>query len=134
MEYKDRKKIAELLQNLISLEGGGSVNSREHVVDLDSGPVSIRDKNLGVGGRAGINIPLADALLQLGVSGYWGKNKMEFPEELHALGAPESTNRINKRLTGFDAAYNKGDDRYSFRFDTPHEKEQKYLFRYNTKF
>ena len=133
-EYPSQQsELARLLSN-VRLEGGGSNRDAEHLVPLEEGDVSIRNQGYGFGGRAGVDIPLAEALLELGLSGYFSKNKTSFPDELQAFGAPESVNRINKRLTGLDAAITTDGNRYGVKFDTPHPKERRAMFRFNTDF
>ena len=128
-----RSELARALSH-IQLQGGGSTRDARHLVPLEEGDVSIRNQGYGLGGRAGVNIPLAEALLELGLSGYFSKNKTSFPDELQAFGAPESVNRINKRLTGMDAAITTDGNRYGVKFDTPHPKERRAMFRFNTDF
>ena len=127
-------EFAKALSHIL-INGGGSTRDSSHLVPLEEGDVSIRNQGYGFGGRVGVkNISLAKALLELGLSGYFSKNKTLFPDELQAFGAPESVNRINKRLTGLDAAITTDGNRYGVEFNTPTPKERRVMFRFNTEF
>lgn len=69
-------------------------------------PIGIEKTGLNMGGRAGVRFPLGNLDAGLGVSGSFGKNTMDFPNELIQKGAPEYINNIYKQLTGVDASLN----------------------------
>lgn len=119
----------------IDLSGGGGYSKNLH-------PSGIRQTALGVGGRAGMRIPLGnylDALRKwqatLGVSGYFGKSIMDLPDKFVQQGAPERINNISKRLTGVDASLQTpGGTKFGFTYKSPRQKERELMLRLTTPF
>jgi len=120
--------------NAINLDGGFRTSSSNTAVELPTGDVSIRNTSLGMGGRAGVSLPIGDNTLDLGMSGFFERFKSELPDELVRFGAPEVVKGRAKRLTGIDAALSTPGGRFSARFDTPHSKERSFRFGFDTRF
>ena len=88
-----------------------------------------------VGGRVGVRFPIRDLNAGLGLSGYFGKNTVDFPEELIRQGAPERISNINKRLTGIDAGLGfPGGERLSVDYRNFSPKEKELMFRFDMPF
>jgi len=109
----------------IDLSGGGSYRENRNLDDISQ-------TGLNVGGRAGVRFPIRDLNAGLGVSGYFGKNTVDFPEELIRQGAPRRISNINKRLTGIDAGLGfPGGESFGvdYRNLSPKEKELRFRFK-----
>ena len=112
----------------VDLSGGGSYRKNRSLDD-------IIQTGLNVGGRAGVRFPLSDLEAGLGLSGYFGKNTVDFPEELIQQGAPERISNINKRLTGIDAGLGfPGGKRFRIDYKNLSPKEKELMLRFKMPF
>ena len=112
----------------VDLSGGGSYRKKRSLDDIS-------ETGLNVGGRAGVRFPLSDLEVGLGLSGYFGKNTVDFPEELIQQGAPERISNINKRLTGIDTSLGfPGGERFSIDYRNLSPKEKELMLRFKMPF
>jgi hypothetical protein len=110
------------------LSGGGSYRKNRRLDDISQ-------TGLNVGGRAGVRFPLGDLDAGLGMSGYFGKNTMDFPEELIQQGAPSHINNIYKRLTGIDANLGfSGGENVGVEYKNLSPKEKELMIRFKMPF
>ncbi len=112
----------------VDLSGGGSYRKNRI-------PDDISQTGLNVGGRAGVRFPLSDLDVGLGLSGYFGKNTMDFPEELIRQGAPERISNIDKRLSGIDASLGfPGGESFGIDYKDLSPKEKELMIRFKMPF
>ena len=112
----------------VDLSGGGSYRKNKI-------RGNVNQTELGVGGRAGVRFPLSDLDVGLGLSGHFGKNTMDFPEELIQQGAPERVGNINKRLTGIDASLGfPSGERFIIDYRDLSPKEKELMLRFKVPF
>ena len=112
----------------VDLSGGGGYRKNRSLDD-------ITQTGLNVGGRAGVRFPLSNLDAGLGVSGYFGKNTVDFPEEFIRQGAPERISNIDKRLTGVDASLGfPGGERFSVDYRNLSPKDKELMFRFKMPF
>lgn len=109
-ETMDKKKK----EDSINIEGGGNTIDDKYV------------KGSSIGGRISATKQLGeDSSITGGISGYRSKVKVDYED-----GEKEFK---NKKITGLDLAYKKGDTKYGIRVDRP-GKENKLTLSYNKSF
>ena len=111
---KTKKEDKKQKEDSINIQGGGNTIDNKYV------------KGSVMGGRIGATKQLGeDSSISGGISGYRSKVKVDYED-----GAKEFK---NKKITGLDLAYKKGDSEYGIRVDRP-AKENKLTLSYNKSF
>ena len=111
---KNKKEDKKQKEDSINIQGGANTIDDKYV------------KGSVMGGRIGATKQLGeDSSISGGISGYRSKVKVDYED-----GAKEFK---NKKITGLDLAYKKGDSEYGIRVDRP-AKENKVMLKYSKSF
>jgi hypothetical protein len=133
-DYPPQETILNQLRRYISLDGGISGGMRNKEVALPTGNANIQSMDISGGGRAGVNIPINDLMLRLGVAGNFNKYRTEFDDKMQGAGAPDQVSGGGARLTGGDIGLEYPGGSVGLELNTPHPKEREWMLRFRKHF